>query len=237
MSRASWWLASAALLAALLAPARARAEDGDDDDDDDTSVSAPAPGQPAPPPPPPKPRILAPPDEGYVHAGPRNTPDVAWLAFQLLPSPQVGFGAIKRIDEAGRVSEGVEPAFGLRWQVTPLLYSFGSHRRISPWRSMVVDPMARVSGSIELHGTFDLFLGHLDTLLVRPGVRTTLPLVGRGEQLAFSFGTSAYRNDGWRVSYDAGLWVLSGFVGFEATVAPWNDSLRAIGTLHFRVMH
>src|SRR5262245_49472320 len=51
-----------------------------------------------------------------------TTVTFAWLATQLLPSPELAF-----TNEGG-------PRFGMRWQLTPLLYSFGVDRRVSPFR-------------------------------------------------------------------------------------------------------
>lgn len=169
-------------------------------------------------------RSVAPPDTSYAPSEPSMHPGLAWLAGEVLPSPALAFG-----DAA--------PSFGLRWQVTPLLWSFGVHRAVSPWRVLVVDPIARLSGSIELHGDLDWFFGGIDDTLVRAGVRATFPLLHRGEYLAASFGTSLYDRVGTKLAYDVGLWALSGFVGLSATVAPDDERVRAIGTLHLRVMH
>jgi hypothetical protein len=61
-----------------------------------------------------------------------------WTAAQLIPSPLL---------VAGKQHVGGR----LRWQVTPLLYSFGIAER--PLRYFFVAPIARHSGSVELHAS------------------------------------------------------------------------------------
>lgn len=175
---------------------------------------------------PPPPRFVPAPDVHYAPTEPSMAPGYAWLLGTLAPSPAIAFG------------DASKPSFGLAWQVTPVLWSFGVHRATSPWRFFVVDPIARVSGSIELFGTYELYFGAVDTSLVRGGLRTTLPLIQRGEYLAASFGTSLYDRGGEaRLAWDAGLWTFAGFLGATATVAPADDRMRAVATLHLRVMH
>ncbi len=179
-------------------------------------------------------RVVAPPDRSYSVAEPVLRPSVTWALLQLVPSPQLAFGTTTRIGIDGHRDDSVETSFGLGWQLTPVLWSFGMNRRLSPFRFFVVDPLARVSGSIELHTTFDWFGGHVDALFARPGVRVTLPLYHHGEYLALSFGTSVYHLDTARVAYDAGVWILAGAVGVQATVAPAHAPLATIAALRLR---
>lgn len=185
--------------------------------------------------PPPTPRVLSPPEMTYDYAQPRYYPTLLWMALQLIPSPEVAFGRITRTDIEGKKSAEVESAFGLRWQLTPVLWSWGVHRRSSRLRWFVVDPLARNSGSIELDTTFEYLWGHVDRMLVRPGVRATFPLVQRGEYLSFSIGTSTYVYDRTpRVAYDGGIYFLYGIFGVQATVAPAHDPLTTIATFRIR---
>ncbi len=169
---------------------------------------------------------------GYRQASPR--PTLGWAVLQLLPSPEIAVGRHRHIDVNGSVDESLSTAFGLRWQVTPLLWSFGVHRSQSRWRYLVVDPFARVSGSIELSATAEYIGGHVDRLLVRPGLRAYLPLAEKGEYLSMSLGTSVYAYEGLRVAYDVGVYTLAGIVGFRMTVAPAHAPLAAIATLNLR---
>ena len=168
----------------------------------------------------------------YRQATPR--PTITWALFQLLPSPELAVGRQRRIDATGAVDESLSTAFGMRWQVTPLLWSFGVHRSQSRWRYFVVDPFARVSGSLELSATFEYIGGHVDRLLARPGLRAYLPLAQKGEYLSMSLGTSVYAYEGLRVAYDVGVYTLAGIVGFRVTVAPAHAPLAGIATLNLR---
>lgn len=180
-------------------------------------------------------RRLVPPDNGYGYVSAQHYPPLLWFATQLLPSPEVGFGSIRRTEIDGRTHESLEAAFGLRWMATPLLWSWGTNRRVSRWRTFVVDPLARNSGSLELDVSFEYLWGHVDRALVRPGVKATFPLVQRGEYLSFSLGTSTYTYDQTpRVAYDAGLYFLFGILGAEVSIAPVHRPLQTLATLRIR---
>jgi hypothetical protein len=174
------------------------------------------------------------PDSGLTYREVAPYPTLAWTALQLLPSPELAFGRQRNIDESGAVHRSVPTTFGLRWQLTPVLWSFGVHRRQPRWRFFVVDPIARQSGSLELSTSFEYIGGEIDSILVRPGLRLYLPVVQRGEYLSVSLGTSAYRYEGLRVAYDVGAYILSGFLGLQVTVAPTHAPLAAIATVRFR---
>jgi len=60
-------------------------------------------------------------------------PTLTWTALQLIPSPQWVTS-----------DEGLR--FGMRWQITPLLYSFGINKKLSPWRYLIAEPLVRQSG-------------------------------------------------------------------------------------------
>ena len=169
---------------------------------------------------------------GFHQASPR--PTIGWAIMQLLPSPELVIGRQRHIDVSGAVDESPTTAVGLRWQATPLLWSFGVHRSQSRWRYFVVDPFARVSGSLELSATFEYIGGHIDRFLTRPGLRVYLPLAQKGEYLSTSLGTSVYSYEGLRVAYDVGLYTLGGIIGFRATVAPAHAPLAGIATLNLR---
>ena len=169
---------------------------------------------------------------GFRQAFPYLT--IPWALLQLVPSPELAVGRQHRIDPTGKVDESPTTAFGLRWQVTPVLWSFGVHRKQSRWRFLVVDPFARVSGSLELSASFEYIAGHVDRLLARPGLRVYLPIVQKGEYLSTSLGTSVYRYEGLRVAYDVGAYILSGLFGIQVTVAPAHAPLAGIATFNIR---
>src|SRR3954468_16143209 len=68
---------------------------------------------------------------------PAIRPTLPWVMTQLLPSPEVVVG------------QGTA-RLGLRWQITPFLYSWGIHRKLSPFRGLVAEPNVRQSGSVEV---------------------------------------------------------------------------------------
>jgi hypothetical protein len=174
------------------------------------------------------------PDTSLGYHQPLPRPTLAWALLQLVPSPEVAFGRQRHIGPTGSVDDGARAAFGLRWQVTPVLWSFGVHPSQSRWRYFVVDPIARHSGSLELSTSVEYIGGHLDGVLVRPGLRAYLPVAQRGEYLSVSLGTSVYAYQGFRVAYDVGAYVLGGTVGLQMTVAPTHAPLAAIATLRLR---
>lgn len=154
--------------------------------------------------------------------GPTPRPSLLWLALQAVPSPEVA---------AGR--DGA--AFGLRWQVTPILWSFGLHRSLWRWRSFVVEPLTRQSGSVALDVCGEYLWGFADRFLVRPGVHATFPILERGEYLSLSIGTSTFRyDDTWRAAFDGGIYALYGLLGVELSVAPGSDALRAVAGVRVR---
>jgi hypothetical protein len=135
-----------------------------------------------------------------------------WAALQLIPSPEV-----VRWDGATR--------FGARWQLTPLLYSFGINRKLSPWRSFVVEPTVRNSGSIELHLSPEILAGTMvpgmERWLVRGGLRSYFPLLYRGDYLSGSAGGSlVHAGDRNGVAFDGGLHTVGGFFGLTASYCP-----------------
>jgi hypothetical protein len=154
-------------------------------------------------------------------------PTLLWVFTQLIPSPEVAVGR----------NAGAEDArFGLRWQVTPVLYSFGIHRGLSPWRALVVEPLVRQSGSVELFFTPEIFTGSLwGSALLRAGVRSYFPLLAKGDELSVSLGTSyANLNGVSGAAYEAGIYFLYGTLGIQVTYSPSPSPVPWITTLRFR---
>lgn len=138
-----------------------------------------------------------------------------WLLVQLVPSPGLWIGP-----------SGTR--FGVRWQVTPVSYSFGINRRLSPWRAFVVEPLTRHAGSIELFGSPEYVAGSGPApggWMLRGGTRAYFPLLDWGETLSCSLGGSAlyarvHGRDHVAASYEAGLYTLFGGLGVQVTVTP-----------------
>lgn len=161
-------------------------------------------------------------------AGQATEPEIhltfLWLATQLVPSPQWFL-----LDHDGL-------RFGMRWQATPVLYSFGINRKLSPWRWFIVEPYVRQSGSIELFCSPEYVnLGSIGypSWLFRTGVRGYFPLWQHGEYLSAS-GAASYTTMGAArgVGYEAGIYAFAGIIGLQTTFTPvftdarWSFSIR-----------
>ena len=135
-------------------------------------------------------------------------PSFLWVATQLVPGPELAFGDGRR-------------TLGLRWQLTPLLFSWGVDRRVSRWRTFVVDPFARHVGSIELFVSPEVLLTDPLSLVLRPGLRLYVPVLEHGETLGLSLGTSFQHVDAVdAMAIEAGIYALFGVVGLQASFAP-----------------
>jgi hypothetical protein len=149
----------------------------------------------------------------------------AWLVAQAIPSPLLVIGR----EHVGG---------GLRWQLTPLLYSFGIAER--PLRTFYVTPIARHAGSIELHASpeWSCCAPHGDvSWLLRGGLRLYLPLIEHGEVLSWSFGGSYYHSLGDRdggFAGDLGLYTLFGVFGLHVTVSPLLPRRELVVSLNIR---
>jgi hypothetical protein len=146
-----------------------------------------------------------------------------WTMAQLVPSPLL-------------VVSSHHVGGGARWQITPLLYSFGVTAR--PWRTFVIEPIARHSGSIELYGSPEWACcapgGHT-SWLGRGGARLYLPLIERGESLSWSLGGSYYRaTGGGGGAAELGIYTISGVFGLTVTVSPALAHREVITALSIR---
>ncbi len=162
---------------------------------------------------------------------------IPWVATQLVPSPELAYGT-----DSAHGADGLEhpsqARFGMRWQVTPLLWSWGTHRGLSPWRFLVVEPNVRNSGSIELFATPEyVWYGSsfADGWIARGGVRAYFPLVEHGEYLSCSAGASAFAFAGKAgAAGEVGAYALFGTVGLQVTVSPSAAPIATIATLRLR---
>jgi len=148
-----------------------------------------------------------------------------WGVAQFIPSPEW-------------ITTSSKAKFGMRWQVTPLLHSFGINKKLSPWRYFVTDPLARQSGSAEVFFTPEyLNIGNKlkDKWLFRGGLRFYIPLWQRGEYASISFATSYYNFNGNNgISYEAGIYLFAGVLGFQTTYSPNFTNSEWIFTIRLR---
>lgn len=142
-----------------------------------------------------------------------------WALLQLLPSPELGLGS------AGAT-------FGLRWQLTPLLYSFATDPRLERWRWWLAEPLVRQSGSVELFVSPEYLTGRLGG---RAGLRSYFGVIGRGDYLSVSLGSSYFRfGDVDGVSYEAGAYLLFGALGLQLSYSPGFEQASWLTTLRLR---
>ena len=148
-----------------------------------------------------------------------------WGVAQLIPSPEW-------------VSSNAGAKFGMRWQVTPLLYSFGINKKLSPFRCFMTDPLARQSGSAEIFFTpeyLNIEDEFKDKWLFRGGLRFYIPLWQKGEYASLSFATSYYNFNGNNgVSYEVGVYLFAGILGFQTTYSPNFTNSEWIFTIRLR---
>jgi hypothetical protein len=156
---------------------------------------------------------------------PAIRPTLLWAALQFIPSPEV----IVMADGAHA---------GMRWQVTPLLYSFGRNPKLSPLRSLVVEPVVRHSGSIELYVSPEYVAAGAraeSRWMLRVGLRSYVPVLHKGEYLSLSAGGSGFSFQGrGGAAYEVGVHVLNGLFGLHVTVSPSAPLRSAIFTLGVR---
>lgn len=148
----------------------------------------------------------------------------AWTLAQAVPDPLLVIGA------RGTVGSGV------RWEVVPVVYSFGVAAR--PWRSFVIEPVARHSGAVELFASPEWACcapRAQSSWLLRAGGRVYFPLLGHGESLSLSLGASYYHQNGaGGVAGEVGLLTLFSVLGLSVTVAPTLEDREVIGALTLR---
>ncbi|MBE0558110.1 MAG: hypothetical protein IH628_12830 [Proteobacteria bacterium] len=105
-----------------------------------------------------------------------------WLPYQGIPSFTFYTGT-------------PNSAFGFEWELTPVLYSFGMNKQISPWYFFIVEPPGRFTGSIELNFGVQAFTRKVGSSYF--GFSGTvigfIPLIERGEHLTLNLGASVYR--------------------------------------------
>jgi hypothetical protein len=176
----------------------------------------------------PGPGVLA--QETAADVEPATEPGVRatllWAALQLVPGPAVS-----------RSTSG-ETHFGLQWQVTPVLFSFGINRRLSPWRSFVVEPLTRQNGSVECFVAPEYTAagdGFGTSWLFRGGLRGYFPLVEHGEYLSASLGAGVATWNGTEsVHLDAGAHIFFGLLGLRIAYAPHLPPAQYTFTLVIR---
>ncbi len=144
---------------------------------------------------------------------------IQWTLLQLFPNPTFY-----------RDSDGknARVQFGFKWQVTPLSISFNPNKYVSPVQSFFIYPARRFSGSAEIFiqpelATASFSYAGLSVFGLSAGPRIILPIIQKGENLAFSIGGKyTYRKNfergkNYYYGIEAGVYVIGGILGLQYT--------------------
>jgi len=146
----------------------------------------------------------------------------SWLEFQAIPSMMV-------------ISHPGDIPFAFEWEATPLLYSFGMTRLVSPWYSFKVSQAARFTGSIELKATGQISTRKTGSSYFGSSAQLIghIPLMERGEYLGLNVGVAKYAFAGFSPWFKVvGVSTLFGFVEFNFKHS--SDPQMWMGTIEFR---
>jgi hypothetical protein len=154
-----------------------------------------------------------------------------WTALQAVPSPIF-------TDDRGPCGGRLVPA--LQWHITPASFSFSANPLVSPFSILMVNPVRRYGGSVELfiqpEWALDGFAhADLDRLTVALGARGYVPVDEFGEYLSLSAGGSVLvrRSPGGTArnaaAVEAGVHTLYGILGFQVRYQFVSDSRYSIG--------
>jgi hypothetical protein len=146
----------------------------------------------------------------------------SWLWFQAVPSMMV-------------ISHPGDTPFAFEWEATPLLYSFGMTRLVSPWYSFKVSEAARFTGSIELKATGQVSTRKTGSSYFGSSVQLIghIPLMERGEYLGLNIGVAKYAFAGFSPWFKVvGVSTLFGFLEFNFKHS--SDPDMWMGTIEFR---
>jgi hypothetical protein len=146
----------------------------------------------------------------------------SWLTFQTIPSMMV-------------ISHPGDIPFAFEWEATPLLYSFGMTRLVSPWYSFKVSQAARFTGSIELKATGQISTRKMGSSYFGSSAQLIghIPLMERGEYLGLNVGVAKYAFAGSSPWFKVvGISTLFGLLEFNFKHS--SDPEIWMGTIEFR---
>jgi hypothetical protein len=160
---------------------------------------------------------------------------LSWTLLQAVPSPVYNHDAN---ETDGRLS------FGLKWNIVPVNISFNANKYVSPVQFFMVNPVRRLSGSIEIFAQpevstagFD-YAGY-DNFGISSGLRFTFPIKHYGEHLAGSVGAKWFHRNsdtGSEEDYygmEGGLYFLNGVFGLQGSYNFNRNSTYSI-SLNFK---
>jgi len=151
----------------------------------------------------------------------QNKKTVEWLTWSLVqavPSPVF-------IQDKNQFDNRLQ--FALRWQITPVNFSFNANKLVSPVQLFKVNPVRRFGGSAEIFldpewATASFKNMDLNRFSIGAGARIYFPLEEYGEYLALSVGAKqnfrknlAGENQN-SPSMEFGLYSFFGMLGFKS---------------------
>lgn len=148
--------------------------------------------------------------------------DDTWLVLQAIPNMMV-------------ISHPSTIPFAFEWEATPLLYSFGMTKLVSPWHSFKVIPPERFTGSIELKLTGQISTRKMGSSYFGSSAQLIghIPLIERGEYLGLNVGVAKYAFAGSSPWFKViGISTLFSFVEFNVKQSS-NPNIW-MGTIEFR---
>ena len=123
--------------------------------------------------------------------------------------------------------------FAFEWEATPLMYSLGINRYVSPWYVFFVEPPARFSGSLEFTVSGLVYTTKPGSSYFGTSAQLVahIPLIERGEHLALNAGIAKYFiTDTSPTFYTGGFSTLFGFLHFNLKYSPdpriWMTSVE-----------
>lgn len=146
-----------------------------------------------------------------------------WLQLQAVPSYTI-------------IATPNGNAFGFEWEVSPLLYSFGMTKLVSPWYGFIVEPPARFTGSVEVVVSGQLLTKKIGGSYFGGSAQLLghIPLLERGEYLGLNVGAAKYfLGDSSPLFAVGGISTLFGIVHFNIKYS--DASSIWIWSLEFRV--
>ncbi|MDD5361253.1 MAG: hypothetical protein PHN88_03920 [Ignavibacteria bacterium] len=118
--------------------------------------------------------------------------------------------------------------FSLRWQITPVNFSFKTNKFVSPVQFFMINPVRRVTGSAELFiqpeiATSGFKYSGFDNFGLNTGARVIIPVQEMGENISMSLGgkytfrKNSITGDSGYPGVEAGVYFFGGIAGVQFT--------------------